>query len=130
MARSRGQGDGCVSAACRRPQGPRIALALAIAAAVSFPAGAGDPATKAKMELGRTVFTRIAQPQCGLCHALEDAGTTGTIGAKLEELRPDANRVAEAVRKGLGAMPAYAGKLTQEQIEAVAFYVSRAAAAN
>ena len=108
----------------------RIAVALLSAAAIHFSASSGGVDAGAKMEQGRTVFTKIAQPQCGLCHTLEDAGTTGTIGPKLEELRPDANRVTEAVRKGLGAMPAYAGKLTDEQIEAVAHYVSRAAAGN
>ncbi|MBI4290040.1 MAG: cytochrome c [Betaproteobacteria bacterium] len=108
----------------------RILPALWPAAAIAFSTSAAGADANAKMELGRTVFTKIAQPQCGLCHTLEDAGTTGTIGAKLEELRPDANRVAEAVRKGLGVMPPYAGKLTDEQIEAVAHYVSRAAAGN
>ena len=58
---------------------------------------------------------------------LKDAGTTGTIGANLEELKPDAMRVEEAVRNGMGPMPPYAGKLTEEQIKAVAAYVARAA---
>lgn len=95
-----------------------------LAAAGACPACAAEGA----MELGRSVFTKIAEPQCGVCHTLQDAGTTGTIGANLEELKPDANRVAEAVRKGVGVMPSYAGKLTEEQIKAVADYVSRAAA--
>jgi mono/diheme cytochrome c family protein len=94
------------------------------AAAGAFSARAAEE----KTEAGRTVFTKIANPQCGLCHTLQDAGTSGTIGANLEELKPDANRVAEAVRKGVGVMPSYAGKLTEEQIKAVAEYVSRAAA--
>ncbi len=91
-----------------------------------MPAAAQADST-AKMELGRQVFTRIAQPQCGLCHTLEDAGTKGEIGAKLEELQPDEQRVLAAVRKGVGVMPPYAEKLTEEQIRAVAFYVARAA---
>ena len=101
------------------------ALMVAIlAGAVAFSTRAAEE----KTELGRSVFTRIAEPQCGVCHTLQDAGTTGTIGANLEELKPDANRVAEAVRKGVGVMPPYAGKLTEEQIKAVAEYVARAAA--
>ena len=88
---------------------------------------ADEAGAQAKMELGRKVFTQTAVPQCGVCHALADAGTTGTIGAKLEELKPDAARVAKAVRDGVGVMPPYADKLTVEQIEAVAYYVSRAA---
>ena len=78
------------------------------------------------MALGRKVFLQVAVPQCGVCHALADAGTTGTIGAKLEELKPDAERVAKAVRDGVGVMPSYRETLTAEQIEAVAYYVSRA----
>lgn len=78
------------------------------------------------MELGRKIFTQLAQPACGLCHALKDAGTTGDIGAKLEELRPDAQRVLAAIKQGVGVMPSYDGKLTPEQMQAVAYYVSRA----
>lgn len=93
-----------------------------------WPAVSAASEDAAKMKLGREVFTRMASPQCGICHTLQDAGTSGQIGAKLEELKPDAARVAEAVRKGLGVMPAYAGTLSAEQIEAVAYYVARAAA--
>jgi len=89
---------------------------------------ADEAGAQAKMELGRKIFTQIAVPQCGVCHTLADAGTTGEIGAKLEELKPDAARVANAVRDGVGVMPSYAGKLTEEQIAAVAYYVSQATA--
>ncbi len=105
----------------------RVLAAAALMTLTALPAVAADAA--AKMKLGRDVFTKIAAPPCGLCHALRDAGTTGEIGAKLEELKPDAGRVAEAVRKGVGVMPPYAGKLTEAQIDAVAHYVSQAARA-
>jgi mono/diheme cytochrome c family protein len=78
----------------------------------------------AQMALGREVFTKISVPQCGLCHTLEDAGTSGTIGPKLEELKPTVSRVAKAVREGVGVMPSFDGKLTEEQIQAVAQYVT------
>lgn len=80
----------------------------------------------AQMALGREVFTKLAVPPCGLCHTLTDAGTTGQIGPKLDELKPDANQVIAAVREGTGAMPPFAGKLSEEQIQAVANYVSQA----
>jgi cytochrome c6 len=99
-------------------------LAAACAAAAAFAAHGADADAK-KMDLGRQVFTKIAEPQCGVCHALKDAGTTGELGAKLEEIKPDANRVMAAVREGVGVMPSYAGKLTDAQIQAVAYYVSR-----
>jgi sulfite dehydrogenase len=100
----------------------------ALAIAFCFSSNAAENDSKAASELGRQVFTKVAEPQCGVCHTLKDAGTTGTIGANLEELRPDVARVADAVRKGLGVMPAYAGKLSEQEIRAVAEYVSRAAA--
>lgn len=68
------------------------------------------------------------EPGCGSCHVLEDAGTTGTVRPNLDDLQPDAERVAQAVRTGPGAMPSYEGQLSDEQIENVAAYVSEASA--
>lgn len=47
----------------------------------------------------------------------------------LDELRPDAARVANALRNGLGSMPAYKDSLTEAQIQALALYMSRASGA-
>ncbi|MCZ7558682.1 MAG: cytochrome c [Burkholderiaceae bacterium] len=77
-------------------------------------------------ELGRKVFTEAAQPPCALCHTLEAAGATGTIGPSLDELKPDKARVMEAVRTGIGVMPRFADQLSAQQIEAVADFVARA----
>jgi mono/diheme cytochrome c family protein len=109
------------------PAGALVVLAVLVAAGIAAPSSAGETGDKAKMELGRKVFTKIAVPPCGVCHTLADAGTTGTIGAKLEELKPDAERVAKAVRDGVGVMPPYKETLTEEQIRALAYYVARAA---
>jgi sulfite dehydrogenase len=46
------------------------------------------------------------------------------VGPVLDELKPDAARVAKAMRNGIGAMPSYSAALTAEQIDTVAFYVS------
>ncbi len=105
-----------------------LALAL-LAAAVPAGANGNDPKVQAKMALGKQVFTRLAQPPCTACHTLKDAGSSAEIGPKLDELKPDAQRVANAVRNGLGIMPAFGESLTEEQIQAVAFYVSRASGA-
>jgi len=101
---------------------PAVAFGIAVFTGVAVAADAGG-----QMALGRDVFTKLATPPCGLCHTLQDAGTNGEIGAKLEEIKPEAARVMEAVRKGLGVMPSYTGKLTEEQIQAVASYVEQAA---
>lgn len=84
---------------------------------------ADDAATLAA---GKALFTGGATPPCALCHTLKDAGTTGAIGPPLDELQPDADRVATALRNGIGAMPSYKATLKEDQIRALARYVSKA----
>ena len=78
-------------------------------------------------ELGRKVFMELAQPPCHLCHTLKAAGAEGTIGPSLDELKPDLEKALQAVRNGVGIMPAFNDKLTAEQISAVARFVSETA---
>lgn len=87
-------------------------------------------ASHADEALGRKVFTQIAQPSCALCHTLQAAGAAGTLAPSLDELKPDKPRALQAIRNGVGIMPPYAGKLTPEQIEAVASYVAGTAGKN
>jgi cbb3-type cytochrome c oxidase subunit III len=64
---------------------------------------------------------------CGGCHTLAAAGATGTKGPNLDQLKPSEARVAHQVTIGGGIMPAFKGKLTPAQIEAVAKYVASSA---
>jgi len=64
--------------------------------------------------------------QCGSCHRLAAAGTSGTAGPDLDQTRPGYERVVEIVTNGGSVMPAFAGSLTRSQIEAIARYVSGA----
>jgi cytochrome c6 len=102
-------------------------VAALIALGVAAPAAAADDA--AQLALGKKLFTGGASPACAICHTLKDAGTEGAIGPVLDELKPDANRVAAALRNGLGSMPSYRASLSDEQIAALARYVSVAAGA-
>ena len=72
---------------------------------------------------GKQVFTR----NCGGCHTLKDAGTTGSVGPDLDELKPPKATVVRQVNNGGGPMPAFKGRLTPAQINAVATYVSTVA---
>jgi outer membrane protein assembly factor BamB/mono/diheme cytochrome c family protein len=80
-------------------------------------AGGGDAAA------GRTVFTT----NCAGCHTLAEAGTSGTVGPNLDDLRPDAALVRTTVTNGRGAMPAFGGRLSETEIADVAAYVSSVA---
>lgn len=104
-------------------------LGLATAACAGGRAvGSGEEgeAPEALMDEGRTVFLELAEPSCALCHTLGDAGATGVLGPNLDELKPDLEIVRAAVTTGVGVMPAQ-GHLTEQQIQALASYVSQAA---
>jgi cytochrome c5 len=73
--------------------------------------------------VGKVIFTT----NCASCHTLADAGTTGTVGPNLDDLKPAQDVVAEQVTNGGGGMPAFGGTLTEEEINEVAVYVSAAA---
>jgi mono/diheme cytochrome c family protein len=72
---------------------------------------------------GKEVFTT----NCGSCHTLADAGTSGTIGPNLDDAAPDAATVKAYVRGGGGSMPSFGDDLSNAEIDAVAAYVASAA---
>ena len=69
---------------------------------------------------GREIF----RTKCGGCHTLAAAGTTGTAGPNLDQLKPPFDRAKRQVINGGGIMPAFKDSLTDAQIEAVARYVA------
>ena len=77
--------------------------------------------SKDKMVLGLEVYNNKAQ--CGVCHTLQAAGSTGNIGPNLNQLNPPMSQIIYAVTNGIGVMQAWEGILTDEEIEAVAYYV-------
>jgi mono/diheme cytochrome c family protein len=77
----------------------------------------GDPTA------GKAVFTSAG---CVGCHTLADAGATGTVGPNLDDAKPGTELVVTRVTKGQGAMPPFAGQLTDQQIADVAAYVTQA----
>jgi mono/diheme cytochrome c family protein len=62
---------------------------------------------------------------CGSCHTLADAGTKGTFGPNLDELKPDKARVLQAIAQGPGGMPD--GLLEGEAADEVGGYVAAVA---
>ena len=74
-----------------------------------------------KMDKGLEIYQNKAQ--CGTCHALKAAGSTGDIGPNLDQLKPSMDRIIYVVTNGIGVMQAWEGILTSEEIEAVSYYV-------
>ena len=68
---------------------------------------------------GKSIFTA----NCSSCHTLAAAKATGTIGPNLDTLKPDYRAVTAQVTNGGGAMPAFKGTLSTQQIADVAAYV-------
>jgi mono/diheme cytochrome c family protein len=93
-------------------------------ATTSGGAAATEPAETGGSEAadGAAVF---ASAGCKNCHTLKAAGATGNVGPNLDELMPEEEQVAAQVANGGGGMPAFGDKLSDEQIEAVAQYVSQ-----
>jgi cbb3-type cytochrome c oxidase subunit III len=84
------------------------------------PPGGGDGDANAE---GKSIFAS----SCVSCHTLEAAGSTGTIGPNLDDAKPDEALVRDRVTNGKGAMPSFKGQLTEDQIDAVAKFVSQSA---
>ena len=69
---------------------------------------------------GEQLFTANG---CGACHTLAAAGASGNVGPNLDQLKPSKATVIRQVTNGGAVMPAFKGKLTAAQIQAVAQYV-------
>ena len=75
-----------------------------------------------KFLLGKDIFLNAGN--CLACHSLQDAGSAANVGPNLNEIKPDIGRVVNSVTNGIGVMPSFLGILSEEEINAVAYYVS------
>jgi sulfite dehydrogenase len=78
------------------------------------------PSATGDATAGKAVF---ASAGCASCHTLKDAGSHGTIGPDLDQLKPPEARIVTQVENGGGPMPAFKGQLSAKQIQDVAAYV-------
>jgi len=106
----------------------RVQRAGVVSLMMTMAAGTAQ-AQDAELVLGRQLFLGGAQPSCTICHTLKDAGSEGAVGPVLDEIKPDAARVAKALRDGLGSMPSFRASLSDAQITAIARYVAQASGA-
>jgi mono/diheme cytochrome c family protein len=105
-------------AACGGSGGSSSSSSSAAPASSSSNGGAQNASAE-----GKQVFTQ----NCKGCHTLKDARATGSVGPNLDDLKPPQATVVRQVNNGGGPMPAFKGKLTAAQINAVSTYVSTVA---
>jgi cytochrome c6 len=98
----------------------RRLLAIGVVVVASGCGGGSDGPTAVEKQ-GLEVF----KANCARCHTLEQAGAHGIIGPDLNEVKPATKQVRWRVSFSGGIMPSFKGKLTPEEINAVAVYVSR-----
>lgn len=110
-----------------------LVLALAVAVVGCGGGGAGvdtgaatDPVPEGDPIAGRDAFILGSDPPCGDCHTLADAGTTGTIGPNLDEVKPTFEQVLTALNTAPGEMPSFKDASPQFK-DNVAAYVATAA---
>lgn len=94
-----------------------------IAVYVGSVAGTGVAPAGPETTDGKAIF----QANCGSCHTLADAGSSGNVGPNLDDAKPPKALVLDRVTNGKGQMPSFKDSLNQQQIEAVAEYVSSSA---
>ena len=103
--------------------GDDVDAVAAYVASVAGKPGAAKPPSGGQATSGKDIFTT----NCGGCHTLADAGTTGTVGPNLDQAKPPKSLVVTRVTNGKSPMPPFKGVLTDAQIQAVADYVSSVA---
>ena len=96
-------------------------VAAYVSSVAGLPVKAGGGTTTTPSD-PKQVFVQ----NCGGCHTLADAGTSGTVGPNLDQLKPSLDAAVKQITNGGGGMPAFKDQFSQEQIQALAQYVVKA----
>jgi cbb3-type cytochrome c oxidase subunit III len=104
--------------------------AIDVAAYVASVAGQGGYTSGSFASLGTNGEAIFKGAGCAGCHTLAAAGATGTTGPNLDQFAPKLTVpvvVRQVTTPPPGLMPAFQGRLSPAQIQAVAKYVSSSA---
>jgi mono/diheme cytochrome c family protein len=109
-----------------------IGLAAVALAAIGVPMGqsfAQEPSAtvapdQTRIAKGRDLFSGWG---CTSCHALSDAQSSSDVGPHLDGGALTEAFIVGRVANGQGAMPAFQGQLTDEEIADIAYYIAKVA---
>jgi cbb3-type cytochrome c oxidase subunit III len=65
----------------------------------------------------------LMSSNCGSCHTFAAAGITGTVGPNLDQSTKDLAGIIKQITNGGAVMPPFKGKLTDQQIKAIAQFI-------
>lgn len=102
-----------------------VSLVLPLAAAACGGGSSDAPAVpveRGDATRGKVVFL---EADCGNCHVLADAGTSGKTGPSLDERAATFTKVLDQIAGGGGGMPAFGDRLSPQEIQDVATYVAQ-----
>jgi len=80
----------------------------------------GQESVEGDVAAGKQIF---ASEDCGSCHTLQEAGTTGSVGPNLDESNVDLETAVGQIDFGGGGMPPFGSRLSEEEIRDVAAFV-------
>ncbi len=101
-----------------------LARAFALAVVLVAAGCGGGEGTQGAGSQGASLFNEVG---CAGCHTLTAAGARARVGPDLDVAAATYAEVAEQVRNGGSGMPAFADRLSDEEIAALATFVSSAA---
>ena len=115
-----------VAAGCGA-EGTTRALPQTVIGTVPKSAGSAPlpPSPAAKLTGNPANGPAIFKTNCGACHTLAAAGTTGTVGPNLDQAHPTYATATSRIWFGGGPMPPFgkSGQLKPQQVADVAAYV-------
>jgi mono/diheme cytochrome c family protein len=100
----------------------RLSLAVLLTAFAAGCGGGGEEPADPAPAAGDAA--KLFSDNCGNCHVLAAAGAAGKVGPDLDQVKPGPDLVKTQVANGGGGMPAFRGKLSDEQIQQIADYVA------
>jgi cytochrome c6 len=106
----------------RQPATPAAAAPQVDASQIVRPEAAA-PAAGISAETRKQGLALFAGFSCMACHALADAGSAGSIGPSLDNPTLTRAYVIDILNTGRGAMPSFAGQMSDAEIATLADYI-------